>query len=59
MLTAGPPDGYDFDAFSGDAPVQDDPRLEGVNVADRVDGFVKACLNEANIYRTVRGVCVC
>jgi len=50
----GPPDGYDFDYDSGDAPIQDDPRLEGVNVADRVDGFVKKCQDLANIYRTVR-----
>ena len=54
LLTAGPPDGYDFDYDSGDAPIQDDPRLEGVNVADRVDGFVKKCQDLANIYRTVR-----
>ncbi len=54
ILTAGPPDGYDFDYDSGDAPIQDDPRLEGVNVADRVDGFVKKCQDLANIYRTVR-----
>ncbi len=52
-LTTGPPRGFNFDWRSGDAPIQDDPRLEGVNVADRVDDFVASCQATAATYRTV------
>ena len=53
LCCPGPPDGYDFDFSSGDAPINDDSRLEGVNVDDRVDGFVKRCQDLSNLYRTV------
>ncbi len=63
-LTSAPPKGFNFDWTSGDAPIQDDPRLEGVNVAERVDDFVASCNTLASIYRTVWGgrreaVCHC
>jgi hypothetical protein len=50
---SGPPSGYNFNVNSNDAPINDDPRLEGVNVDDRVDGFVDLCLAHAALYRTV------
>jgi len=37
----GPPDGYDWDHFSNDEPVEDNPSLESYNVKSRVEGFVK------------------
>jgi alpha-mannosidase len=45
----GPPSGYNFDMNNDNAiPVQDDPRLHDYNVQARVDGFVDACLTQAN-----------
>ena len=48
----GPPDGFDWDIGSGDAPVQDDIRLEDYNVDDRVNGFVQRVLDQNKIYQT-------
>lgn len=48
----GPPAGFCFDQFCDDPPIQDDPRLEDYNVQERVDGFVKAALDQASHYKT-------
>lgn len=37
----GPPDGFCFDLFCADPPIQDDPRLDDYNVNDRVAAFVQ------------------
>lgn len=36
----GPPRGFDWNAGSGDSPIQDDPRLTDYNVESRVNDFV-------------------
>eukprot|EP01137_Pigoraptor_chileana_P035462 Opistho-2@29507 len=48
----GPPDGFCFDQFCDDAPIQDDERIEDYNVKDRVDAFVAAALDQASHYKT-------
>lgn len=54
MLTRSvPPSGFSFEIDSSDAPLQDDPRLEGVNIDDRVDAFVARCEEIAKNYLTV------
>ncbi|KJE92298.1 lysosomal alpha-mannosidase [Capsaspora owczarzaki ATCC 30864] len=47
-----PPDGFCFDQYCGDDSIQDDFRLEDVNVEERVNDFVAACLDQAQHYRT-------
>jgi hypothetical protein len=42
----GPPGGFNWDAFSSDAPIQDDPRLEDFNVPQRVEDFVAEVMNQ-------------
>jgi hypothetical protein len=37
----GPPGGFNWDTGSGDAPIQDDPKLTDYNVQSRVNDFVK------------------
>ncbi|CAE7688933.1 unnamed protein product [Symbiodinium pilosum] len=44
----GPPSGFDWDAFSSDETIQDDPQLEDYNVKSRVDDFVKVAMVEAS-----------
>lgn len=48
----GPPDGFNWNSGSGDAPIQDDPRLFDENVKSRVDDFVKAAQDQQTNYRT-------
>ena len=43
----GPPDGFCFDWFCGDLPIQDDRRLEDYNVESRVNDFVTQARNQA------------
>jgi hypothetical protein len=50
----GPLPTFDFDAGSEDAPLQDDARLEGVNIRQRIEEFVLACKAAALQYNTVR-----
>lgn len=40
----GPPDGFNFEDFVGDEPIQDDPALAGYNLPARVDLFVNRTL---------------
>jgi lysosomal alpha-mannosidase len=47
-----PPDGYCFDIFCTDDPINDDPRLEDYNVEEKVDGFIKASEEWAAPYKT-------
>jgi len=47
----GPPDGFNWDVGQDDEPMQDDPNLEDYNVKSRVDEFVAAALNQANMTR--------
>jgi hypothetical protein len=44
----GPPGGFDWDAFSSDAPIQDDPLLEDYNVPSRVNDFVRVSKKSRN-----------
>lgn len=47
----GPPDGFNFESSVSDTPVQDDTRLRGFNVDERVDLFVKRCHELAAVTR--------
>mmetsp|Transcript_40922 Transcript_40922/g.130781 ORF Transcript_40922/g.130781 Transcript_40922/m.130781 type:complete len:98 (+) Transcript_40922:553-846(+) len=47
----GPPPGFDFDILSHDPPIQDDPRLDGYNVEERVAAFIEEVKKKASIYR--------
>ncbi len=47
----GPPEGFNFEAAISDTPVQDDPRLRGFNVDERVELFVKRCYELAAVTR--------
>ncbi len=53
-LLTGPINNFFYDQGSSDAPVQDDPSLEDYNVQWIVDTFVEECLEQAEVYRTVR-----
>lgn len=44
--------GFSFEEGSGDEPLNDDNRLEGYNIQQRVDQFVQEVMNEADVYRT-------
>eukprot|EP00455_Lapot_gusevi_P052426 TRINITY_DN7980_c0_g1_i4.p1 TRINITY_DN7980_c0_g1~~TRINITY_DN7980_c0_g1_i4.p1 ORF type:complete len:967 (+),score=440.03 TRINITY_DN7980_c0_g1_i4:73-2973(+) len=48
----GPLDGFCFDQFCNDPPIQDDPRLHDVNVKSRADLFVAEAKEQASHYRT-------
>ncbi|GAB4821252.1 hypothetical protein N2152v2_008298 [Parachlorella kessleri] len=47
----GPPPGFWWDWWGGDAPVMDDARLAEYNVQERVDSFVARCKEIANVTR--------
>jgi hypothetical protein len=49
--TYGPPTFFNWDWGSQDAPIQDDVCLDEYNVAARMDDFVKACRELANVTR--------
>ncbi|GAQ86088.1 lysosomal alpha-mannosidase [Klebsormidium nitens] len=46
------PVGFNFDMWSKDPPIQDDPRLYDVNVAERIEAFIKDNLAQAAQFRT-------
>ena len=46
----GPPPGFDWNVISGDEPLNDDPYLGTPNIEERVDTFVKHCLEQADAY---------
>jgi lysosomal alpha-mannosidase len=46
----GPPPGFCFDVRCSDQPIQDDPKLFGYNVDERVAGFVRAAQEQAAHY---------
>ncbi|WKY16346.1 hypothetical protein Q1695_001202 [Nippostrongylus brasiliensis] len=48
----GPPDGFCFDALCGDDPIMDNPDLEGYNVVEKVDAFLKHVRKQASYQRT-------
>ena len=37
----GPPPGFCYDEYCADQPIMDNPKLEGYNVQERVETFVK------------------
>ncbi|CAE8731422.1 unnamed protein product [Polarella glacialis] len=43
----GPPSGFNWDIFSSDEPIQDNPALENYNVKSRIDDFVTQALWQA------------
>lgn len=45
----GPPGGFNFDIFSGDRPIVDDPESEEYNVIERVDSIIRAAEERANV----------
>ena len=45
-----PPDGFCFDIRCGNDPIQDDPRLENVNIQAKADAYVKQVLAWADWY---------
>ena len=47
----GPPEGFNFEAAISDTPVQDDARLRGFNVDERVDLFIERCYELADVTR--------
>ena len=47
-----PPEGFCYDEFCADPPIQDDPRLFDMNVQERVDAFVKITCEQAKSYKT-------
>ncbi|XP_077862730.1 LOW QUALITY PROTEIN: lysosomal alpha-mannosidase-like [Saccoglossus kowalevskii] len=47
-----PPDGFCFDIFCDDQPIQDDQDLLDYNVDERVDTFVKLMKEEAKSFQT-------
>ncbi|XP_065891997.1 lysosomal alpha-mannosidase-like [Dysidea avara] len=47
-----PPDGFCFDQKCSDPPIQDDKDLFDYNVEERVNDFIKVCLDQAQYYRT-------
>ena len=47
----GPPGGFCFDIRCGDAPIQDDPRLEDYNVESRVNDFVSSAMGQSRYTR--------
>lgn len=47
-----PPDGFCYDEFCADPPIQDDPLLYDMNVQERVDAFVKITCEQAKSYKT-------
>lgn len=47
-----PPDGFCFDDFCVDPPIQDDPKLFDMNVQERVDLFVDETCEQADSYKT-------
>eukprot|EP01126_Amoeba_proteus_P042431 TRINITY_DN4611_c0_g2_i1.p1 TRINITY_DN4611_c0_g2~~TRINITY_DN4611_c0_g2_i1.p1 ORF type:complete len:1005 (-),score=211.24 TRINITY_DN4611_c0_g2_i1:125-2698(-) len=42
----GPPNGFNWNTGSGDAPIQDDPQLEDYNVKSRVQDFVNVAMDQ-------------
>ena len=48
----GPPAGFSFDIYSGDPPIQDDPRLFDYNVKEKVELFIKRSCKRASIYKS-------
>ena len=47
-----PPDGFCFDEFCADPPIQDDPRMFDMNVQERVNTFVEETCDQAKSYKT-------
>eukprot|EP01012_Entosiphon_sulcatum_P033578 TRINITY_DN4250_c0_g1_i1.p1 TRINITY_DN4250_c0_g1~~TRINITY_DN4250_c0_g1_i1.p1 ORF type:complete len:989 (-),score=171.07 TRINITY_DN4250_c0_g1_i1:1004-3946(-) len=47
----GPPDGFNYDVFSNDQPINDNPNLEDYNVKERVDAFVDVSKATAQVIR--------
>ncbi|CAG7723264.1 unnamed protein product [Allacma fusca] len=47
-----PPDGYCFDIFCGDDPINDDPKLLGYNLDKKVEDFIRIAQYWATPYRT-------
>jgi len=45
----GPPQGFDWDIGSWDAPIQDDERLEDYNVPQRVNDFVAVSMDQFSV----------
>ena len=48
----GPPSGFCFDIFCGDAPIQDDPNLFDYNVQERVKLFINRTCEQALHYKS-------
>ncbi|KAG0460421.1 hypothetical protein HPP92_020718 [Vanilla planifolia] len=46
------PEGFNFEVYSEDSPIQDDPLLYDYNVDLRVNDFIDAALAQANLTRT-------
>lgn len=49
--TYGPPAYFNWDWGSQDTPIQDDVCLDEYNVEQRIDDFVRACQELANVTR--------
>lgn len=47
----GPPQGFNWDIFSNDEPIQDDPHLHDYNVKSRVEDFIAKAMELANVTR--------
>ncbi|XP_065878409.1 alpha-mannosidase isoform X2 [Euphorbia lathyris] len=47
-----PPSGFHFEVFDDFQPVQDNPLLFDYNVQQRVNDFIDAAMNQANVTRT-------
>ncbi|KAF4735357.1 hypothetical protein FOZ62_027517, partial [Perkinsus olseni] len=50
MHMYSPPPGFGFDVLNGDPPLQDDPLLEDLNIADRLQIFRQICLAQGEAY---------
>ena len=48
----GPPPGFNFDVFSNDEPIRDDPSLEGFNIEKRATDFVNYFKEMRTHYRS-------
>ena len=46
----GAPQGYDWDVFSTDMPLNDDEKSGFTNIEERLENFVKECQRRAKIY---------
>src|SRR4051794_3118431 len=48
----GPPDGFDYDIYSWDPPIQNDPNLYDFNLYERADAFATWVKWAASYYTT-------